>query len=200
MLPVDLKTWHVGKLKEKHLWDNQPRLAPIIFDCTAMRIPPTFFCSSLWAVLSTTVLLFYCIAHVGQCHRNNKKKPDPNKQQKRVCVCVFYNFFSFLFYLAVNNRIFTVHSRLGLLVQLSQQPHPPLINITSFQSSVCGHAQRGPPASTDTGGGGEEEGRRWDASMYSGARAGGRSGRMANKDSKNRKNNNKRIIKIKEQK
>lgn len=32
-------------------------------------------------------------------------------------------------------------------------PSPP-INITSFQSSVCGRAQRGPPASKDTGGGG----------------------------------------------
>lgn len=75
-----------------------------------------------------------------------------------VCVCVFYNFFSFIFYLAVKNHIFTVHSRLGLLVQLSRKtppsPTPPLINITSFQSSVCGRAQRGPPASTDTGGGG----------------------------------------------
>lgn len=54
-----------------------------------MRIPPTVFCSSLWAVLSTTVLLFYCIAHVGQCHsRNNKKKQKRSKQTTEACVCM----------------------------------------------------------------------------------------------------------------
>lgn len=119
-----------------------------------MRIPPTVFCSSSWAVLSTTVLLIYCIAHVGQCHsrKNNKKTQiQTNDRSVRVRMCVLQLFFIPLLSRSEQSHFYSTQSSWPPRPAL---PSPPLINITSFQSSVCGHAQRGPPASTDTGGGG----------------------------------------------
>lgn len=164
----DVTCWEI---KKNHLWDNQPRLAPIIFDCTAMR---SFLFFLVGRVIYCTTILLHCIAHVGQCHsRKTKKNQKRSKQTTEacVCMCVLQLFFIPLLSRSEQSHFYSTQSSRPPRPALPAAP-PPLINITSFQSSVCGHAQRGPPASTDTGGRGEEE-RRWDASMYSGAREGG---------------------------